>query len=254
MSTYHIKRNGKLYGPFSLDAVAKCINTDIFTAKDEISENQINWVTIEKFQAEQMIFKQDSSKSQCDDVQKAHPSPSTPESAHRIPQTATSSHKQNLSEKNTSQKSLWQYFVDAFLKKYSDWTGRACRKEFWGYILFLIIFSAVIGFLVGYFCGFGLIFQICSSIWGVLSFMPWFSLLIRRMHDLGKSGKIIGAILITLNVIGLLVSIMTLTDSTPSNLQSFIGTANLILGIVILIIGCIKGQSGENQYGPDPLQ
>ena len=76
----------------------------------------------------------------------------------------------------------------------------------------------------------------------------------RRMHDLGKSGRILGTILITLTVIGIPVSIMTLTDSIPSNLQSFIGTANLILVIVILIIGCIKGQSGENQYGPDPLQ
>ena len=58
MPTYCIKRNGKLYGPFSREAVAKCINTDIFTAKDEISENQINWMTIEDFQIEQKLIKE----------------------------------------------------------------------------------------------------------------------------------------------------------------------------------------------------
>lgn len=58
MPTYCIKRNGKLYGPFSREAVAKCINTDIFTAKDEISENQINWMTIEDFQCEQKLIKE----------------------------------------------------------------------------------------------------------------------------------------------------------------------------------------------------
>lgn len=57
MTTYHVKRNGKLYGPFELNGVAKCINTDIFTAKDEISDDQITWMTVEKFQAEQKIVK-----------------------------------------------------------------------------------------------------------------------------------------------------------------------------------------------------
>lgn len=57
MTTYHVKRNGKLYGPFNLNNVAKCINTDIFTAKDEISDDQISWQTIEKFQSEQKIVR-----------------------------------------------------------------------------------------------------------------------------------------------------------------------------------------------------
>ena len=50
MAAYHIKRNGKLYGPFSVEQVAKCINTNIFTAKDTISGDSINWDTIEEFQ------------------------------------------------------------------------------------------------------------------------------------------------------------------------------------------------------------
>ena len=49
MSAYHVKRDGKLYGPFSVDQVAKCLNTNIFTAKDTISEDQITWITVNEF-------------------------------------------------------------------------------------------------------------------------------------------------------------------------------------------------------------
>ena len=55
MAAYHIKRNGKLYGPFSVEQVAKCINTNIFTAKDTISGDSINWDTIEEFQKKSNI-------------------------------------------------------------------------------------------------------------------------------------------------------------------------------------------------------
>ena len=52
MAIYHIKRDNKLYGPFSIEQVAKCINTNIFTSKDSISEDQINWKTIEEFKSQ----------------------------------------------------------------------------------------------------------------------------------------------------------------------------------------------------------
>lgn len=52
MATYHVKRNGKLYGPFNLNSVAKCINLGIFTAQDEVFDDQFSWWTIENFQSE----------------------------------------------------------------------------------------------------------------------------------------------------------------------------------------------------------
>ena len=57
-SMFYIKRNGKLFGPFDVNAVAKSINFEIFTAMDMISEDQVTWITVEEFLSKQKIEKQ----------------------------------------------------------------------------------------------------------------------------------------------------------------------------------------------------
>lgn len=49
MSIYYTKRDGRLYGPFSLEQVTKCFARDIFHEEDLISEDQIHWITIQEF-------------------------------------------------------------------------------------------------------------------------------------------------------------------------------------------------------------
>ena len=58
MATYHIKRAGKLYGPFTVDQVAKSIAIDIFTTEDMITSDQITWCRIEEFQKMRSVVKQ----------------------------------------------------------------------------------------------------------------------------------------------------------------------------------------------------
>ena len=71
------------------------------------------------------------------------------------------------------------------LKKYADFKGRASREEFWCFFAFLIIANAVAS-LVGLLLGFG---PILSAIVGALLINPQLAVAVRRLHDLGKSGR-----------------------------------------------------------------
>ena len=71
------------------------------------------------------------------------------------------------------------------LKKYADFKGRASRDEFWCFFAFLIIANAVAS-LVGLLLGLG---PILSAIVGALLIIPQLAVAVRRLHDLGKSGR-----------------------------------------------------------------
>jgi uncharacterized membrane protein YhaH (DUF805 family) len=71
------------------------------------------------------------------------------------------------------------------LRKYAQFDGRASRQEFWYFLVFVIIANAAAGFL-------GAVF----GLWGSLSFLvgallllPQIAVAVRRLHDVGKSGK-----------------------------------------------------------------
>ncbi|MDX9892891.1 MAG: DUF805 domain-containing protein [Patescibacteria group bacterium] len=71
------------------------------------------------------------------------------------------------------------------LKKYAQFTGRSTKAEFWYFTLFnYLIFFALefIGYIIGD----------SESMLGYLFFLatltPWIAVLIRRLHDTGKSG------------------------------------------------------------------
>jgi uncharacterized membrane protein YhaH (DUF805 family) len=89
--------------------------------------------------------------------------------------------------------SLWGYFVKC-LKKYASFDGRARRKEYWGFVLFNSIFSWAIMLACALVSVF--IFDDDNNILGtVLSYLysfavllPGLAVLVRRMHDVGKSG------------------------------------------------------------------
>ncbi len=46
---YYVKRSGKLYGPFTVEKLANCINQEIFTEKDQVSANQLQWESARDF-------------------------------------------------------------------------------------------------------------------------------------------------------------------------------------------------------------
>ena len=99
-------------------------------------------------------------------------------------------------------------------KKYAVFSGRASRSEFWYHFLFLAVGGVITS----------LIHPILYLVFALGLMIPSISVLVRRLHDIGKSGWFYWIILIP-----------------------FVGA------ILMLVWVCKKGTEGENDYGSDPL-
>ena len=71
------------------------------------------------------------------------------------------------------------------LKKYADFKGRASREEFWSFLGLVVILQAAAGF-VGLLFGVG---PLLSGIVSALLIIPQLAVAVRRLHDVGKSGR-----------------------------------------------------------------
>lgn len=80
-------------------------------------------------------------------------------------------------------KSFFQIYIDTITKNYTNSTGRARRREYWGYSL--ISFPISLVFLLA---GEAVKFPYLNTIYGLAVFLPGICLAVRRMHDVGKSG------------------------------------------------------------------
>jgi uncharacterized membrane protein YhaH (DUF805 family) len=112
-------------------------------------------------------------------------------------------------------------FVDAIKSGFNNYVGfssRAARSEYWFWTLFVIVASFVAGIIDGL-LGLGYIGVIVS----LALFLPGIAVSIRRLHDLDRTGW---WLLIALTGIGL---------------------------IVLIVWDCMKGTTGPNRFGPDPL-
>lgn len=176
--------------------------------------------------------------------------------------------------------SLWGYFVRCITKKYSDFSGRARRKEWWSYILFqLLIFIVPVVLFVATTVGemmsdpdtiqymsqnpddeeyiyslmSGNVYFWAMMIVGLLLLVPWLAVTCRRFHDVGISSGlfwVVGGLTILINVIGLLALIEP--GVIPHAVTSINNILSFLTGVVVLVIAFIPGKIGPNAYGPDP--
>ncbi|SDR97476.1 Uncharacterized membrane protein YhaH, DUF805 family [Polaribacter sp. KT25b] len=72
------------------------------------------------------------------------------------------------------------------INQYFDFSGRARRKEYWMFILFNVLISWTFSILDFAFATF--YFTIASYIYSLIVFIPSLAVLLRRLHDMGKSG------------------------------------------------------------------
>lgn len=112
------------------------------------------------------------------------------------------------------------------LKQYADFSGRARRKEYWMFGLFNMIFAIaamILDNLVGLAgpTGYGALYAIYS----LILFIPGLAVLVRRLHDVGKSGWMFFIVLIP-----------------------------LIGAIWIFVLLVSDSKSGENKYGANPKE
>ena len=126
------------------------------------------------------------------------------------------------------------------LKRFFDFSGRSRRKEFWLWILFVIIVYIVAGILdvqlglggstssssefgdgsMGARARFN--GGILTMVWALITLIPNLSVTVRRLHDVDKSGWFI--------LLGLIP----------------------LVGFYLLYLYCQPGTPGPNRFGPDP--
>jgi len=122
-----------------------------------------------------------------------------------------------------------EWYLKVMRDNYANFSGRARRKEYWMFVLVqtivmigLMILDSVLGLdfeLQGISLGYGYLYLIGI----IVHFIPSLSVVVRRLHDVGKSGWFY--LLILIPVIG---------------------------WIWLLILYCIEGQKEDNKWGPDP--
>ncbi|MFS0558240.1 DUF805 domain-containing protein [Brevibacillus sp. 179-C9.3 HS] len=104
------------------------------------------------------------------------------------------------------------------LKNYVAFSGRARRTEYWMFTLFSVIISLVLSFIESM-IGIPLLL---TGIYSLAILLPTLSVIVRRLHDIGKSGW------------WFLISFIPLIGS-----------------IWLLVLMCQESH-GDNQYGANP--
>ena len=95
---------------------------------------------------------------------------------------------------------------------YADFKGRSRRSEYWWFTLFNIIVTGIISAAVPDY----------SWIWSLIVLVPGIALVVRRLHDVGKSGWFYLWILLPL------------------------------FGSIIILIQMLKDSAPDNRWGPNP--
>ena len=126
--------------------------------------------------------------------------------------------------------------VKAYFLKWNDFRSRSSRSEYWWATLFVTLASFPVGFIIGFVIGFlfaiaGFSEPTIEIIVGIVMLpvqifliIASTCLVIRRLHDVDKSGW---WYLIIFTIVGL---------------------------IPLLIWYCSKGTDGDNRFGKDPLE
>lgn len=123
-----------------------------------------------------------------------------------------------------------EYYKKVVFENYANFKGRARRSEYWYFALangiisfLLIIIGLIVGTIfadaiTGVIIGYGLV-----MLYSLATLLPGLGVVVRRLHDVGKSGWFY-----------------------------FVALIPLVGPIWILILFCTEGNYGPNQYGNDP--
>lgn len=139
-------------------------------------------------------------------------------------------------------------FVDLF----TSLDGRINRKRYWIGIVILLVVSIVIQIAV-----IAAASMKAAMIVGLIFVWPSFALAVKRAHDRNRTAwmpAIFFALVVAVNYMQL-AGFHEDFDEKPTitfGIVSVIFLGFAIYGFVVW--GCLRGTTGPNRYGPDPLQ
>lgn len=149
------------------------------------------------------------------------------------------------------------YWFKRALFKYAVFKGRARRKEFWMFMLTTQLIA-----LCFYLCDrtFGSMW-ILNGTYSIATLLPTAAVLTRRLHDTDQSGWwVIGFYTVSFLFLSMCIALSMEIDNAghiPSLFQwSFISILFIAftLQIIIVVFACQKGTTGDNRFGPNPLE
>ena len=107
-------------------------------------------------------------------------------------------------------------------EKYVTFSGRARRRECWGFYLGNVVMSVAIGVLCALLGKAELAAEL-GGIYSLAALLPSLAVLVRRLHDVGKSGW-----------------------------WCLLALVPLVGQVWLLILLCLDGTPGANEYGESP--
>jgi uncharacterized membrane protein YhaH (DUF805 family) len=148
---------------------------------------------------------------------------------------------------------------------YTSFDGRINRKPFWLASLAMIVAAVLVSFVVI------VPITMASPVMGALASLvlylaalyPGVALGVKRLHDRGKTGRLM-AVFIAPGLITQIGGLLGLTGSyqllagqsiyMPNAFGWILNLASFAIGIWALVeLGFLRGTTGANEYGPDPL-
>ncbi len=123
----------------------------------------------------------------------------------------------------------FQTSIKTCFNKYTDFTGRASRSEYWWFILFSTMLQFIVQFIGGIVSAIthstsnNLSFVLVFILFAVF-FLPTIAAAVRRLHDTDRSGG------------WLLLSLIPVVG-----------------GIIVLVFLVLEGTKGPNQFGFPPV-
>lgn len=169
------------------------------------------------------------------------------------------------------------------LKRYAQFSGRSRRKEYWMFVLFILLVN--LGFVALMFAAGGAsIFAAMSSpdpttmmagagivaiiyglslLFSLAILIPWLAVHVRRLHDTDRSGWWLLTPIVP--YFGILIfsfgSVFLLDGRFGDHASLGLGIvvllcslAWLVCSIVLIVFMCLDGTPGPNRFGADPKQ
>lgn len=147
------------------------------------------------------------------------------------------------------------------IKNYVTFEGRARRKEYWMFVLFNFIVAIILGFFDAILFNAYIIpgkMGYLGAIYGLFVFLPSLAVIVRRLHDIGRSGWWLAGyygmvfVCVILMAVG---SIMAIAGNSAGPVLALVGLVVVIIAAIWMLVWmCLDSQPGDNAYGPNPKE
>lgn len=155
--------------------------------------------------------------------------------------------------------------VGRVFSRYASFSGRARRAEYWWWILFTVLAGTLANVVdVILFPGVWPDNGPVSLVLALVMLLPSLAVLVRRLHDSGRSGWWVGSFfLFLIPLIVVIVSVaagasLSGSDAEVSDALAVVVGGGVILSVIwtilLFIWSLMRSQPGTNRYGPSPLE